>query len=125
MVIGLAKLVLDERNEQIICSFHVSTNGLYVISFVGTEMREKGKETVWLFIQPYHISQKFEIRFGIVMLFHYVTKNLSTPSEYAVTFSTKLIMHECYGWMIPSVSSNSPKRQWVYLNRASWIMDLY
>lgn len=33
----------------------------------------KGKEPVWEFIQPYLKSKKeFEIRFGIVMLFHYI-----------------------------------------------------
>ena len=54
---------------------------------------EKGKENVWQFIQPYLKSSKeFEIRFGIVMLFHYVDDaHIDSLLKYADSFN-----HDAY-----------------------------
>ena len=64
---------------------------------------KKGKETVWQFIQPYLKStQEFELRFGIVMLLHYIDEgHIDLLLKYADSFC-----HDAYyarmamAWMI-------------------------
>ena len=91
MVIGLAKMELDERMKHISMFVPRIDNWAVCDIFCG-ELKtavKKGKETVWQFIQPYLISpQEFEIRFGIVMLFHYVDEeHIDALLAYADTFS--------------------------------------
>ena len=82
---------------------------------------KKGKETVWQFIQPYLISPKeFEIRFGIVMLFHYVDEeHIDALLAYADTFS-----HDAYyarmamAWMISICFIKFPEKTMEYLKQS-------
>ena len=102
MVIGLAKMELDERMKHISMFVPRIDNWAVCDIFCG-ELKtavKKGKETVWQFIQPYLISPKeFEIRFGIVMLFHYVDEEHIDALLHTQTLSaTMLIMHV---WLWP------------------------
>lgn len=102
MVIGLAKMELDERMKHISMFVPRIDNWAVCDIFCG-ELKtavKKGKETVWQFIQPYLISpQEFEIRFGIVMLFHYVDEEHIDALLHTQTLSaTMLIMHV---WLWP------------------------
>ena len=81
----------------------------------------KGKETVWQFIQPYLKSkEEYEIRFGIVMLFHYVDEDhIDSLLEYADLFT-----HEAYyarmamAWMISICFIKFPDKTMKYLKRS-------
>ena len=75
MIIGLAKMELEEQMKYV-TMFIPRIDNWAVCDIFCSELKtsvKKGKENVWQFIQPYLKSSKeFEIRFGIVMLFHYV-----------------------------------------------------
>mgnify|MGYP001524101761 FL=1 len=123
MVIGLAKMELDERMKHISMFVPRIDNWAVCDIFCG-ELKtavKKGKETVWQFIQPYLISSKeFEIRFGIVMLFHYVDEeHIDALLAYADTFS-----HDAYyarmamAWMISICFIKFPEKTMEYLKQS-------
>jgi 3-methyladenine DNA glycosylase AlkD len=59
----------------------------------GLKLTDKNKELVWEFIQPYFASeQEYEIRFGVVMLLHYLQPEYA-PFAFA---HFDLIKHEGY-----------------------------
>ena len=105
MIIGLAKMELEERMNYV-TMFIPRIDNWAVCDIFCSELKtavKKGKETVWQFIQPYLKSSKeFEIRFGIVMLFHYVDdEHIDSLLEYADLFN-----HDAYyarmgmAWML-------------------------
>lgn len=123
MVIGLAKMELDERMKHISMFVPRIDNWAVCDIFCG-ELKtavKKGKETVWQFIQPYLISPKeFEIRFGIVMLFHYVDEeHIDALLAHADTFS-----HDAYyarmamAWMISICFIKFPEKTMEYLKQS-------
>ena len=82
---------------------------------------EKGKETVWQFIQPYLKStQEFELRFGIVMLLHYIDEgHIDLLLKYADSFC-----HDAYyarmamAWMISICFVKFPEKTMEYLKHS-------
>ena len=75
MVIGRAKMEPEERIKYIRL-FVPRINNWAVCDIFSGELKtaaRKGKETIWQFVQPYLESkEEYQLRFGIVMLFHYV-----------------------------------------------------
>ena len=82
---------------------------------------KKGKETVWQFIQPYLKSpQEFELRFGIVMLFHYIDEeHIDLLLKYTDSFC-----HDAYyarmamAWMISICFVKFPEKTMEYLKHS-------
>ena len=123
MVIGLAKMEIDERMKYV-SMFVPRINNWAVCDIFCGELKtavQKRKETVWQFIQPYLTSPKeFEIRFGIVMLFHYVDKDhIDSLLTYADSFC-----HDAYyarmamAWMISICFVKFPKKTMGYLRQS-------
>ena len=123
MIIGLAKMNLDEQINYI-SLFIPRFNNWAVCDIFSSELKtavRKGKETVWQFIQPYLKSQKeFEIRFGIVMLFHYINEeHIDSLLAYADLFK-----HEAYyarmamAWMISICFIKFPQKTMKYLQQS-------
>ena len=124
MIIGLAKLELEERIHYIRL-FVPRINNWAVCDIFSGELKKtavgKGKETVWQFIQPYLKSkEEYEIRFGIVMLFHYVDEDhIDSLLEYADLFT-----HEAYyarmamAWMISICFIKFPDKTMKYLKQS-------
>ena len=124
MIIGLAKMELEERIHYIRL-FVPRINNWAVCDIFSGELKKtavgKGKETVWQFIQPYLKSkEEYEIRFGIVMLFHYVDEDhIDSLLEYADLFT-----HEAYyarmamAWMISICFIKFPDKTMKYLKRS-------
>ena len=91
MIIGLAKMELEEQMKYV-TMFIPRIDNWAVCDIFCSELKtsvKKGKENVWQFIQPYLKSSKeFEIRFGIVMLFHYVDDaHIDSLLKYADSFN--------------------------------------
>ncbi|WP_294480397.1 DNA alkylation repair protein [uncultured Bacteroides sp.] len=128
MIIGLAKMELEERLTYITMFVPRIKNWAVCDIFCGelkTAVR-KGKETVWQFIQPYLKSpEEFKIRFGIVMLFHFVDEgHIDSLLAYADSFE-----HEAYyarmamAWMTSICFVKFPEKTMEYLKRSkldSW-----
>lgn len=124
MIIGLAKMELEERIHYIRL-FVPRINNWAVCDIFSGELKKtavgKGKETVWQFIQLYLKSkEEYEIRFGIVMLFHYVDEDhIDSLLEYADLFT-----HEAYyarmamAWMISICFIKFPDKTMKYLKRS-------
>lgn len=123
MIIGMAKMELEERLKYI-AMFVPRINNWAVCDIFSGELKtavKKGKETVWQFIQPYLKSPKeFEIRFGIVMLFHFVDEeHIDSLLAYADSFD-----HEAYyarmamAWMISICFVKFPEKTMEYLKRS-------
>lgn len=123
MIIGMAKMELEERLKYI-AMFVPRINNWAVCDIFSGELKtavKKGKETVWQFIQPYLKSPKeFEIRFGIVMLFHFVDEeHIDSLLAYADSFD-----HETYyarmamAWMISICFVKFPEKTMEYLKRS-------
>lgn len=123
MVIGMAKNELDEQIKYI-AQFIPSINNWAVCDIFCGELKtavRKGKERIWQFIQPYLKSDKeFEIRFGIVMLFHYIDEeHIDALLEYADSFE-----HEAYyarmamAWMISICFVKFPEKTMEYLKQS-------
>ena len=77
MVIGLAKMELEERLEYITKFVPKIDNwAVCVVSCAGFKFAKKYQSEVWKFLKPYLESNKeFEIRFGVVMLLDfYITE---------------------------------------------------
>ena len=90
MVIGRSKTALDEQMKYVKRFVPRIDNWAVCDIFCG-ELKsavKKGKETVWQFIQPYLKStQEFELRFGIVMLLHYIDEeHIDLLLKYADSF---------------------------------------
>lgn len=120
MVIGIAKMELKEQIDYI-RSFVPRINNWAVCDIFSGELKtavKKGEETVWEFIQPYLTStEEFEIRFGIVMLFHYINeKHIDALLTYADSFT-----HEAYyarmamAWMMSICFIKFPDKTMEYL----------
>lgn len=123
MTIGLAKMELDERMNYVRMFVPRIDNWAVCDIFCG-ELKtvvKKGKETVWQFIQPYLNSpEEFEIRFGIVMLFHYIDEeHIDSLLKYADSFD-----HDAYyarmamAWMISICVVKFPEKTMEYLRRS-------
>lgn len=120
MVIGIAKMELEERIDYIRLFIPRISNWAVCDIFCG-ELKSavrKGKESVWEFIQPYlSAEEEFKIRFGIVMLFHYVDEeHIDSLLKYADSFE-----HEAYyarmamAWMISICFIKFPEKTMEYL----------
>ena len=123
MIIGRAQMDLPERLKYIEL-FIPRINNWAVCDIFGGELKatvDKNKETVWLFVQPYLKSkQEFEIRFGIVMLFHYIDENhIDQLLAYADQFD-----HEAYyarmamAWMLSICFVKFPEKTMQYLQKS-------
>lgn len=123
MVIGLAKMELEERMRYVE-KFVPRINNWAVCDIFCGELKtavRKGREYVWCFIQPYLKStNEFEIRFGIVMLFHFVDdEHIDSLLEYADLFN-----HEAYyarmgmAWMLSICFVKFPAKTMEYLKRS-------
>lgn len=123
MIIGLAKMELDERMKYVRTFVPRIDNWAVCDIFCG-ELKtavKKDKETVWQFIQPYLKSpEEFEIRFGIVMLFHYIDdEHIDSLLNYADLFD-----HNAYyarmamAWMISICFVKFPEKTMEYLRRS-------
>lgn len=123
MIIGLAKMELEEQMKLIRLFIPRIDNWAVCDIFCGELKRVVGKEkeTVWQFIQPYLKSgQEFEIRFGIVMLFHYIDEEyIDRVLEYAGIFN-----YEAYyarmamAWMLSICFVKFPEKTMEYLRQS-------
>ena len=91
MVIGRAKMEPEERIKYIRL-FVPRINNWAVCDIFSGELKtaaRKGKETIWQFVQPYLESkEEYQLRFGIVMLFHYVDEeHIDSLLAYADRFT--------------------------------------
>lgn len=123
MIIGLAKMDLDEQMRYV-SMFIPRINNWAVCDIFCGELKtaiRKNKEAVWLFIQSYLKSEKeFELRFGIVMLFHFVDEeHIDKLLAYADLFD-----HEAYyarmamAWMISICFIKFPEKTMEYLRQS-------
>lgn len=123
MIIGLAQMDLEERLKYIQLFIPRIDNWAVCDIFCGelkTTVR-KAKEAVWQFMQPYLKSkEEFEIRFGIVMLFHYIDEeHIDSLLTYADQFN-----HEAYyarmamAWMLSICFVKFPERTMQYLQQS-------
>ncbi|MEY8687254.1 DNA alkylation repair protein [Bacteroides sp. AN502(2024)] len=123
MVIGAGKMKLDERMKYVGMFVPRIDNWAVCDIFCG-ELKataKKGKETVWQFIQPYLTSPKeFEIRFGIVMLFHYIDEeHIDALLTYADTFSQEAYYARmAMAWMISFCFIKFPEKTMEYLKQS-------
>ena len=124
MIIGLAKMELEEQMKYV-TMFIPHIDNWAVCDIFCSELKtsvKKGKENVWQFIQPYLKSSKeFEIRFGIVMLFHYVDDaHIDSLLKYADSFN-----HDAYyarmamAWMISLCFIKFPQKTMEYLKHST------
>lgn len=123
MTIGWAKMDVEERIKYV-TMFVPRINNWAVCDIFCGELKNavrKGKETWWQFIRPYLKSEKeFEIRFGIVMLLHYIDEeHIDSLLKYADTFA-----HEAYyarmamAWMISVCFAKFPLKTMEYLKQS-------
>lgn len=123
MVIGRSKTALDEQMKYVKRFVPRIDNWAVCDIFCG-ELKsavKKGKETVWQFIQPYLKSpQEFELRFGIVMLLHYIDEeHIDLLLKYADSFC-----HDAYyarmamAWMISICFVKFPEKTMEYLKHS-------
>lgn len=123
MVIGASKMEHEERMRYV-AKFVPCINNWAVCDIFCGELKSavrKDKENVWRFIQPYLKSTKeFELRFGIVMLFHFVDdEHIDFLLEYADLFN-----HEAYyarmamAWMLSVCFVKFPEKTMEYLKRS-------
>ena len=123
MIIGLAKMELEERLKYI-TMFVPRIENWAVCDIFSGELKtavKKGKETVWQFIQPYLKSPKeFEIRFGIVMLFHFVDEeHIDSLLAYADSFDREAYYARmAMAWMISICFVKFPEKTMEYLKRS-------
>lgn len=123
MVIGMAKMDFIERMERVRRFIPHIDNWAVCDIFCGElkTLVRKGKEEVWKFIQPYLRSDKeFEVRYGIVMLFHYIDEeHIGEILAYADHFS-----HEAYyarmamAWVLSICFVKFPAETMEYLKRS-------
>ena len=123
MVIGRSKTALDEQMKYVKRFVPRIDNWAVCDIFCG-ELKtavKKGKETVWQFIQPYLKSpQEFELRFGIVMLLHYIDEeHIDLLLKYTDSFC-----HDAYyarmamAWMISICFVKFPEKTMEYLKHS-------
>lgn len=123
MVIGLSKMEFEER-KRYVEMFVPRINNWAVCDIFCGELKtavRKGRENVWRFIQPYlQSTEEFKLRFGIVMLFHYVDEeHIDSLLEYADSFH-----HEAYyarmamAWMISICFVKFPEKTMEYMKRS-------
>ena len=91
MVVGMAQTNFDEQKKYVEM-FIPRIDNWAVCDIFCSELKtfvKKGKTTVWHFIVPYlHSSNEFEVRYAIVMLFHYIEESyLPYIFQYADHFS--------------------------------------
>ncbi len=123
MVIGRAKMEPEERIKYIRL-FVPRINNWAVCDIFSGELKtaaRKGKETIWQFVQPYLESkEEYQLRFGIVMLFHYVDEeHIDSLLAYADRFT-----HGAYyarmamAWMISICFIKFPDKTMKYLQQS-------
>lgn len=123
MVIGWSKMELEERMKYVEM-FVPRINNWAVCDIFCGELKSavrKGKESVWSFVQPYLQSdEEFKLRFGIVMLFHFVdAEHIDSLLEYADLFN-----HEAYyarmamAWMLSICFVKFPEKTMEYMKRS-------
>lgn len=123
MVIGWSKMELEERMKYVEM-FVPRINNWAVCDIFCGELKSavrKGKESVWSFAQPYLQSdEEFKLRFGIVMLFHFVDdEHIDSLLEYADLFN-----HEAYyarmamAWMLSICFVKFPDKTMEYMKRS-------
>lgn len=123
MVIGRAKMEPEERIKYIRL-FVPRINNWAVCDIFSGELKtavRKGKETIWQFVQPYLESkEEYPLRFGIVMLFHYVDEeHIDSLLAYADRFT-----HGAYyarmamAWMISICFIKFPDKTMKYLQQS-------
>lgn len=123
MVIGWSKMELEERMKYVEM-FVPRINNWAVCDIFCGELKSavrKGKERVWLFVQPYlQSAEEFKLRFGIVMLFHFVDdEHIDSLLEYADLFN-----HEAYyarmamAWMLSICFVKFPEKTMEYMKRS-------
>ena len=123
MVIGRAKMEPEERIKYIRL-FVPRINNWAVCDIFSGELKtaaRKRKETIWQFVQPYLESkEEYQLRFGIVMLFHYVDEeHIDSLLAYADRFT-----HGAYyarmamAWMISICFIKFPDKPMKYLQQS-------
>lgn len=124
MIIGISKIELEERLKYVEM-FVPRINNWAVCDIFCGELKaavRKGKEDVWRFIQPYlQSTEEFKLRFGIVMLFHFVDEeHIDSLLEYADLFN-----HEAYyarmgmAWMLSTCFVKFPEKTMEYMKRSN------
>lgn len=123
MIIGIAKMDADEQMKYI-SMFVPRINNWAVCDIFCGELKtavRKGKDTIWQFIQPYlQSTEEFKIRFGVVMLFHYIDgEHIDSILRYADTFR-----HDGYyarmavAWLISICFIKFPEKTMEYLKHS-------
>lgn len=124
MIIGIARMDVEEQMKYVRL-FVPRIDNWAVCDIVCGELKSavrKGNEQVWQFIQPYLLSDKeFELRFGIVMLFHYIDdEHIEQILQYTETFH-----HEGYyarmaiAWMLSICFVRFPSETMKYLKQST------
>ena len=85
LVIGAARLPLDEKLSKTAAFVPKISNWAVCDSFCsGLKVKPAEKEAVWMFLQPYLVSEKeFFVRFAVVMLLCYFTDKADLPRAFA------------------------------------------
>lgn len=123
MIIGRAKMEPDERMKYVRMFIPRIDNWAVCDIFCGelkTAVR-KEPERIWQFIQPYLKSSKeFEIRFGIVMLLHYIDE---AHIDALLTYADAFHHHAYYArmamaWMLSYCFIKFPEKTMKYLQQS-------
>lgn len=123
MIIGLAKIDLEEQMKYI-SLFVPRINNWAVCDIFCGELKtavRKGKENIWLFVQPYlNSTEEFQKRFGVVMLLHFIDEDyINSILSYVDTFS-----HEGYyarmavAWLVSICFVKFPQKTMTYLEHS-------
>lgn len=124
IIIGIAKMQPQER-MQYVCMFIPRINNWAVCDIFCGELKslvKERKEETWELLKTYLSAQtEFEIRFGIVMLLHYIDeKHINEILAYADNFT-----HEAYyarmamAWLLSVCFVKFPDKTMYYLQQSS------
>lgn len=120
MIIGIAKMELEEQIKHV-RMFVPRIDNWAVCDIFCSELKtavRKNKETVWQFIQPYlQANEEFQIRFGIVMLFHYIDEDhIDSLLDYTDHFRhDKYYARMGMAWMLSVCFVKFPEKTLEYL----------
>lgn len=128
LVIGKAKMDFDERKEYIRRFVPRIDNWAVCDTFCSELKRtvKKEPEAMWQFIQPYlRSSEEFEVRFGVVMLFHFTDpEHIDQLLAYAGGFA-----HEGYyarmamAWLLSVCFIKFPEKTMKQLQNKNFLDD--